>query len=105
MASAEKGTFGELIYPKAKRELQVETMVRYRTADEFKRVAKFYQDAYGDTKYMIVTQGEEAGSPNLCVAAGPRCTEGAFSVLMVMADPQAQKQGKNDLWILVLGKD
>ena len=101
---AEFGPFGEALYPNAKEELHMDVMVRYRTTDEFEKVADYYEGIYGAVKHLIISRGEEDGQPNFCVAAGPKASDLHFSVIMVMPDPEAAKQGKNDLWILALGR-
>jgi hypothetical protein len=104
-AKEEFGPFGERVYANAELELRLEVMVRYRTTDEFDQVTAFYEESYGNTKHAFITRSEEDGQPNFCVAVSPKATDILFSVLLVMPDPEAVKQGKNDLWILVMGRE
>ncbi len=104
MAKIRFGPYKEPIFPKAEEDLTMDGVIRYKTAEPFDAIARFYQEFYADRKVVQTMRSESDGFDVFCVGAGPKATDVDFASIVIMIDRTTIKKRKHIWHILVTGR-
>ena len=103
-----KTAFGPLknaLYPAAELDLEVGSLLRYVTKDDFQKVVTFFRSVYGDVgKHVQLNESQgEDGEPTFTIGINSSYTDVDFRCIVVMTDARWIKKpkGKKNLQINV----